>query len=87
MFQLKIILLLVRIAPQGENEISDELPVQPALSIDHYTMSYVIDTLRNHGEDNFIPGFDKEFPEVVRVCDEIYRHISTAEGKTLLTDI
>lgn len=79
--------LLVRVAPLGETEISDDLPIQPSLSIDHYTVSYVIDTLRNHGEDNFIPGFDKEFPEVVKVCDEIYRQISSAEGKILLTDL
>ncbi len=79
--------LLVRVAPLGETEISDDLPIQPSLSIDHYTVSFVIDTLRNHGEDNFIPGFDKEFPEVVKVCDEIYRQISSAEGKTLLTDL
>ncbi len=79
--------LLVRIAPKGEQELSDDMPVQPALSIDHYTLSYVIRTLRDFGEDDFIPNFNAEFPRVIAACNKINDEIYQAEGNILLTDL
>lgn len=79
--------LLVRIAPQDKREIPDELPVQPALSTDRYTMAYVVETLRDHGESDFIPGLGNRFQKIVNLCDSIRTHFASAEGKVLLIDL
>lgn len=79
--------LLVRIVPKGEQEVSDDLPVQPALSIDHYTLSYVISTLGNFGEHGFIPDFDTKFSGVIAACNKINDGIYKAEGNIFLADL
>jgi len=80
--------LLVKISPKGEHELSaDEHPVQPAMSIDHYSCTFVIERLRNHGEKNFIAGFNEEFPGVTALCDEIDTRLTTMKGDTLLSEI
>lgn len=79
--------LLTRVAPQGVSEISEDLPVQPAMSIDHYTMTFVIERLRNHGDKNFIRDFSAEFPGIIAICDELDSQLTTMSGDKLLTDI
>ncbi len=80
--------LLVRVIPECSHDLStDEQPVQPAMSIDHYSCVFVIERLRNHGEKNFIAGFPDEFPGVTAICDEIDSRLTTMKGDTLLSEI
>ena len=79
--------LIVRIAPGQATELPDELPVQPAMSINHYSLSFVIERLRNHGDKDFIPDFSKEFPGVTAVCDDIDNRLTTMDGHKLLTEL
>lgn len=80
--------LLVRLSALDGHELSaDEQGVQPAMSIDHYTFTFVIEKLRNHGYKDFIPGFAREFPAVIAICDEIDTKLSTLKGETLLSEI
>lgn len=80
--------LLVRVIPECSHDLStDEQPVQPAMSIDHYSCVFVIERLRNHGEKNFIAGFPDEFPGVTAICDEIDSRLTTIKGDTLLSEI
>lgn len=80
--------LLVRISPEKGHELSvDEQPVQPAMSIDHYSCTFVIERLRTHGEKDFIAGFNEEFPGVIALCDEIDSRLTTMKGSTLLSEI
>lgn len=79
--------LLTRVAPMNVTEISDELPVQPTMSIDHYSMTFVIERLRNFGENDFIRDFSAEFPGIIAVCDDLDSRLSTLSGDKLLTDL
>lgn len=80
--------LLIRVAPEDMHEFSaDEQPVQPAMSIGHYSCSFVIERLRNHGEKDFISGFPDEFPGIIAICDEIDTRLTTMKGDTLLSEL
>lgn len=79
--------LIIRVAPDGGGEINDDLPVQPAMSIDHYSLAFVIEKLRNYGEKDFIPDFNKDFAGVIAACDEIDSRLTSANGHRLLTEI
>lgn len=80
--------LLIRVAPEDMHEFSaDEQPIQPAMSISHYSCTYVIERLRNHGDKDFIPGFPDEFPGIITICDEIDTRLTTMKGDTLLSEL
>ena len=79
--------LIIRVVPPGGAEMSDDLPVQPAMSIDHYSLTFVIEKLRNHGDKDFIPDFDKEFPGVIAACDDIDSRLMSADGHRLLIEL
>lgn len=76
---------LVRVTPLKESEPSTTLILQPAMSLDHYTLAHVQETIANHGANDFIPNFGTRFAPVVDLCRE-YRLHSTG-GNTLLSDI
>lgn len=79
--------LIVRVVPDGTAEMSDNLPVQPAMSINHYTITFVIERLRNHGDTDFIPDFSSQFPGVIAICDDIDSRLTTMDGHKLLTEL
>lgn len=79
--------LVVRVAPDRIGDISSNLPVQPAMSVDHYTLQFVFEKLRNYGETAFIPDFEKNFPETVAVCTTITENIDKASKDTLIVDL
>lgn len=80
--------LIVRVSPEDIHELpADEQPVQPAMSIDHYSYSFVIGRLRNYGEKDFIAGFNDSYPGVIAICDELDTRLSTMKGDALLYEI
>lgn len=79
--------LAVRVAPDSTGEITSDLPIQPSMSIEHYTLRFLLDKLRNHGDSDFIPDFENNFPGVVAVCQNITDRIDTVSQDTLVADL
>lgn len=79
--------LLVRVLPEGESEIVDNLPVQPALPVDFYTIGNVLSSLGRYGYSGFIAGFDALFPKIDDVFHKIENEKCGDEGEVHLTDL
>ena len=71
--------------PGTDPEAVDLLPVQPAMSLDHYTVGHVNCVLDKHGYEDFIPGFDFRFSKLCALCDSLDE--SACTDATLLSDI
>lgn len=80
--------LIVRVAPLGQRDVSADLPVQPASDINTYTVGYVLDKLTTHGDSDFIPSFDEEFPEISDLCNDISQSVTHGSAShTLLYEV
>lgn len=64
-----------------------ELPFQPTMGVEHYTVAYVIDTLMNYGEKDFIPEFGKEFPQIMKQFDDLVELLDKSTSETLLVNL
>lgn len=72
-------------SPGSDTEAIDLLPVQPAMSLEHYTLGHVNCVLDKHGFEDFIPGFYQRFNQLAALCDAIDK--SMCEDTTLLSDV
>lgn len=79
--------LIVRVAPVGELEVTDMLPLQPSTHLSAYTVSHVLATLENYGDSEFLPGLDSEFPHIWTLEADLEARLSKAEGATLLSEL
>lgn len=79
--------LLIHVVLDGTIDDREELPLQPAMSVEHYTVAWVIDRLRTFGDSGFIDTLDKEFAKVVEQCDSITDTLKKNTSTTLLTDL
>lgn len=79
--------LVVRIAASGYDDITADLPLQPAKDLSTYTIGGVMGVLFNYGESGFIPSFPHEFPEVTELCDTLEKRILAAEDTALLYEL
>ena len=76
--------VIVRVVIDGKKEI---FGYQPAVDIDSLTVSSVRDRIEAAGRHGFIPAFEKMFPGVVRVYDELATQIDNYAGHIRLADI
>ena len=74
----------MRVVIDGKKEI---FGYQPAVDIDSLTVSSVRDRIEAAGRHGFIPAFEKMFPGVVRVYDELATQIDNYAGHIRLADI
>ncbi len=79
--------LLIHVVLDGTVDDREELPLQPAMSTDHYTVAWVIERLRTFGESDFIDTLSKEFRQVVEQCDSISESMRKTTSSTLLADL
>lgn len=59
----------------------------PAIDPSELTVEYLLVQLNRQGRENFIPHFDKSFPGVQKVVEEINSRQNDNVSKTLLADI
>lgn len=78
--------LIERVMPKDLHEPID-LPVGPCQAINHYTVGYVTNVLWSYGDSGFISGFEKKFPGIVELCDDIDKQLSSSKATTLLISI
>lgn len=78
--------LIVHVSPLGKEHPGD-LPVQPSMSLEHYTLSLVLDRLRQKGESDFLPDFASQFPDVIRICDNLWANISKETNDILIEQL
>lgn len=76
--------LIVKLAV---SDSSEPAPLQPATSVQHYTVAYVISTLRKWGASNFIPDFDKKFKPIDGIVDSINAKLTDQDENIPLTQI
>ncbi len=62
-------------------------PLLPAMSIDHYSVAQVLETLRHRGDTDFIPEFNEHFANVDAAVAAIDKAIAEAGNGLLLKDI
>ncbi len=79
--------LLTKVLPPNVQDIEDDLPLQPSMSLEHYTVGNVLSIIREHGESGFIPGFDERFSGVCEVCDNIMHEIEKANADVQLCEL
>ncbi len=79
--------MLIHVVTDGNTDDREELPLQPAMSIDHYTVAWVIEQLRTKGDKDFIPSLDKRYPNIVKQCDDVTAALKKATSSTLLVDL
>lgn len=79
--------LLTKIVTDDIEEVHDDLPLQPTMSLDYYTVGNVLKVLSSHGASDFIPKFDERFGNIDKLCDSITDSIIKSRQTTLLSDI
>lgn len=79
--------LLVRVAAAGEQELTADMPVQPATDLSVYTLGNVIRKLIEYGESDFIPSLSQEFPAVSREMAAVIGRLSEGDSDTLLYEL
>ncbi|MDE5785178.1 MAG: YihY/virulence factor BrkB family protein [Duncaniella sp.] len=62
-------------------------PLIPAMSLEHYTIAGVLETLRHKGSTDFIPQFNTHFAEIDKVLVKIDDAIKAAGGTIAIKDI
>ncbi len=60
---------------------------QPAVDPDELTLGFVLNKLNNQGADNFIPGFDNSFADVLEKVDKCIDDAIERGGSTLLSSL
>lgn len=79
--------LLIHVVTDDIKDDREELPLQPAMSLDHYTVAWTIDRLRTYGEKDFIPGLAERFPEVIGQCDAVTEALKKIPSTANLADL
>jgi membrane protein len=79
--------LIDRVAPPNTQELDEDLPLQPAKSLEYYTLGNVLSVLASHGETGFIPDFNDSFKEIIKLCDNITDTVKASNQNVLLSDI
>lgn len=60
---------------------------QPAVDPGELTLGFVLNKLNNQGADNFIPGFDNSFADVLEKVDKCIDDAIERGGSTLLSSL
>ncbi len=79
--------LIVHIVPEGVPANGQDLPFQPTMNVEHYTVASVIDALMNYGERDFIPELGKEFPQVIKQFDDLVELLDKSSSETLIVNL
>lgn len=79
--------LVIRVITDNNMDDRDELPMQPSMSIEQYTIANVITTLHTYGEKDFIPDLEKKFPQVMQQCDRLTESVRKSTSDTLLVNL
>ncbi|MDE6378776.1 MAG: YihY family inner membrane protein [Duncaniella sp.] len=79
--------LLVRVATPGEQEVTVDMPVQPATDLSVYTVGNVIRKLVVYGDSDFIPTLSKDFPAVDHLVSAIGESLSGVDNDKLLYEL
>lgn len=79
--------LIVRLAPTTDIDDLTDTPLVPAMSLERYSLGYVLHILGNHGETDFIPDLDNRFTHLMKICDTLAANIEGSASSTLLSEI
>ncbi|MDE6080427.1 MAG: YihY/virulence factor BrkB family protein [Duncaniella sp.] len=80
--------LLIRVMPTPEMKETDgQAAVQPAMSLEHYTLAEVISRFETTGEDDFVDSFPSAFPKVVAEMERVRAAVQSAASSTLVQDL
>ncbi|MBD5255964.1 MAG: YihY/virulence factor BrkB family protein [Barnesiella sp.] len=72
---------------EGEEKETNERKVQPAVNVSEMTIADVADRLYNHGAENFIQDYSKNFGPVQKIFESIQQAARKEAEKTRLIDI
>lgn len=78
--------LLIRVVPKDKDSF-DDIPLMPAMSLEHYKLGEVVKILENHGESDFIPDLDKKFSRLMHICESLSSQVENEADSTQLADI
>ncbi|MDE6556637.1 MAG: YihY/virulence factor BrkB family protein [Duncaniella sp.] len=79
--------LVTRVMPEGERDMVNQLPIQPSMSLDHYTLGFVLERLTNFGESDFVETLPTLFPKVVSEMDSLRDTMLKSASTTLIVDL
>lgn len=79
--------LIVRVAQPGEQEVTSDMPVQPATDLSAYTVGNVVRVLVDFGDSDFIPSLNREFPEIDSLLASIGDSLTTDGNDTPLYEL
>ncbi len=77
---------LINFVEQDRNQ-ELELPVQPAVEVSTLTIAHIIYRLQHTGCNDFLPDFSKDFPEAIKVSNEITDSMATTLHNKIIIDI
>lgn len=78
--------LIIKVAPDTSDS-SDDSPLLPAMSLDHYRLGEIMSILDRYGESDFISDLNSAFSPLIEICDSLSRQIIKSADSTLLSEI